>query len=262
MIFPHILRIGLLPQKKVIMKIRSSFFLAFAFFATVQAQTITPKMITFLSEDGVTITADLYQGADTTLPYMLLCHQAGYSRGEYQETAKKFMRLGFNCLAIDLRSGGEVNGVKNMTNAEAIKKKKGTDYLDAEKDVRAGIDYLYDRSKKKVVLVGSSYSASLVLKVAVDNFKVTSVIAFSPGEYFGKKQKLKDMIADLDKPVLVLSSAKERDDVNVLMADVKSKKKSLYSPGSDGVHGSSALWKSNPNYHDYWIAVMMFVDND
>jgi dienelactone hydrolase len=237
-------------------------FILLVLTACVSAKAQTPKTITFPSGDNVTITADLYQGTDTALPYMILFHQAGYSRGEYNETAKKFMRLGYNCLAVDLRSGGEVNGIRNMTNADAVSKKKGTDYLDAEKDVRAAIDYVYGRSKNKVVLVGSSYSASLVLKVAVDNFKVASVIAFSPGEYFGKKNKLKDMITGLDKPVLVLSTVKERDACNVLMADVKSKQKTLFSPATEGIHGSSALWKSNPNYHDYWIAVMMFVDKD
>ena len=240
------------------MKIRSIALFVFALSFTAFGQ----RTITFPSEDGLNITADIYLSNDSTLPYILLCHQAGYSRGEYNETAKKFSRLGFNCMAIDLRSGGEVNGVQNMTFSEASKNKKGTEYLDAEQDIRAAIDFLFEKNKKKVVIVGSSYSASLVLKVAVDNEKVQSVIAFSPGEYFGKKLKLHEAIADLDKPVLVLSSAKERDDINKLMKDVKSKKKNIFSPATGGEHGSKALWKVNANYHDYWISVMMFLDSD
>lgn len=236
-------------------------FIPFILALVITAQGFAQKTITFPSEDGLTITADLYFGQDTTLPFILLCHQAGFSRGEYNETAKKFMRLGYNCLAIDLRSGGEVNGVKNMTFDEATKKRKGTGYMDAEQDISAAIDYLYNRSKKKVVLVGSSYSASLVMKVAVNNFKVSSVIAFSPGEYFGKKVSIKDAIASLDQPVLVLCSAKERDEVNTLMQDVKSTKKNIFSPSENGDHGSKALWKANPNYHDYWISVMMFLEH-
>jgi dienelactone hydrolase len=241
-----------------LMKTLTSFILALLLTCQLSAQ----KTITFPSDDGLTITADLYLGQDTTLPFILLCHQAGYSRGEYNETAKKFMRLGYNCLAIDLRSGGEVNGVKNMTFDEATKKRKGTGYMDAEQDISAAVDYLYERSKKKVVLVGSSYSASLVLKVAVNNFKVSSVIAFSPGEYFGKKVSIKDAITSLDKPVLVLCAAKERDEVNALMQDVKSSRKNIFSPSENGEHGSTALWKTNPNYHDYWISVMMFLEHE
>src|SRR5687768_9393059 len=90
------------------------------------APAICSETITFPSKDGITITGDMYMINDT-MPYMLLCHQAGYSRGEYKETAKRFNKLGFNCLAIDQRSGNEVNGVKNMTAEAAKKAGKSTD---------------------------------------------------------------------------------------------------------------------------------------
>lgn len=233
-------------------------FLSFLF---ASVYTKAQQTVTFPSKDGLTVTGDLYIENDS-LPYMLLCHQAGSSRGEYKETAKKFNHLGYNCMAIDQRSGGEANNVKNATFEEAEKNKKKTDYLDAEQDIAAAIDYLYEKSKKRVLLVGSSYSASLALKLAVNNFKVSQVIAFSPGEYFGKKLNLKETIKNLDKPVLVLCSAKEKNEVNELMSEVKSKKKIVYSPAVAGEHGSKALWKVNPNYHDYWISVMLFLDKD
>src|ERR1051326_2881810 len=81
------------------------------------------QKITFPASDGVIVTADLYFISDS-LPYMILCHQAGYSRAEYAETAGKFCHLGYNCLAIDQRSGKEVNGVKNETAASGEQKKK------------------------------------------------------------------------------------------------------------------------------------------
>ena len=216
------------------------------------------EKITFPASDGLLVTADLYFVNDS-LPYMILCHQAGYSRAEYAETAGKFCHLGYNCLAVDARSGNEVNGVKNETAALAEIKKKPTTYLDAEKDILAAIDYAYTKSGKKVFLVGSSYSASLVLKIAVTNKKVKVVMAFSPGEYFGTKLKLKDAIKDLSFPVFVTSSKEEANDVSTLMSDVKSKIKNQFVPTSKGKHGSSCLWKDNPGYHEYWFAIMMFV---
>src|SRR6185295_20180637 len=75
------------------------------------------QTITFPSPDGITITADLYE-VDSSSPVILLCHQARYSRGEYIETAKRLNKFGFNCLAIDQRSGKECNAVNNAT-AEA-----------------------------------------------------------------------------------------------------------------------------------------------
>jgi len=234
-----------------------SFFL-FSFETPPQSNPQPPQKITFPASDGILVTADLYLVNDS-LPYMILCHQAGYSRAEYAETAKKFCDLGYNCLAIDARSGNEVNGVKNETAALAAQKKKPTTYLDAEKDILAAIDYAYNKSGKKVFLVGSSYSASLALKIAATNKKISAVMAFSPGEYFGTKLKLKDAIKNLTTPVFVTSSKEEANDVSALMSDVKSKIKNQFVPTSKGKHGSSCLWKNNPGYHEYWFAIMMFV---
>ena len=233
----------------------------FSFFASAASAQLTPspmQKITFPSSDVLLITADLYFVNDS-LPYMILCHQAGYSRAEYAETAGKFCRLGYNCLAIDARSGNEVNGVKNETAALAAQKKKPSTYLDAEKDILAAIDYAYNKSGKKVFLVGSSYSASLVLKIATTNKKVSAVMAFSPGEYFGTKLTLKDAIKNITVPIFATSSKEEANDVTTLMSDVKSKIKDQFVPTSKGKHGSSCLWKNNPGYHEYWFAIMMFV---
>lgn len=217
------------------------------------------ETITFPSKDGITITADEYISNDT-LPYMILCHQAGYSRGEYTTTASRFQKFGFNCLAIDARSGKEVNGIKNETAALAQKKKKSTGYLDAEQDILAAIEYAYQKTKKKVVLVGSSYSASLVLKIAASNDKVKAVLAFSPGEYFGEKLSLKETLKALDKPVFATSSKQESSELTLLMKNIKSTSKTQFTPTAQGDHGSKALWKeTNPNYHEYWMALLMFM---
>ena len=234
-----------------------SFFI-FSFKLSAQINPNPAVKITFPASDALLVTADLYFVNDT-LPYMILCHQAGYSRGEYLETAVKFCRLGYNCIAIDQRCGNEVNGVKNETAALAIQKKKETTYLDAEKDILAAIDYAYNKNGKKIFLVGSSYSASLVLKIAATNKKISAAMAFSPGEYFGTKLKLKDAIANLSVPIFITSTKEEATDVAVLISDVKSKTKKQFIPSSKGVHGSSCLWKNYPDYQDYWLAILIFI---
>lgn len=220
--------------------------------------TQAQQKVTFAAPDGITITADEYKVNDT-LPYLLLCHQAGYSRGEYAETAKKFNKLGFNCLAIDQRSGITVNNIVNETAKAAEDKKKPTGYLDSEQDIIAGVDYLYNKTKKKVTLVGSSYSASLALKIATTNDKVNAVIAFSPGEYFGKQLKLKDAIKNLDKPLFLTSSKAEAPALNELVKDVKSTSKTVFTPNGTGEHGSKALWKSSTDNKEYWLSILMFL---
>ena len=69
--------------------------------------------IRFPSEDGLMVTADLYiEKNEKDAPFIILYHQAGWSRGEYAQIAPRLNALGFNCLAVDLRSGGKVNGPK------------------------------------------------------------------------------------------------------------------------------------------------------
>lgn len=216
------------------------------------------KTISFFSGDGVMITADLYHVSDS-LPYMILCHQAFSSRGEYLETAERFTKFGYNCLAIDARSGEEICGVVNQTAIIAKYKGRTTRYVDAEQDIRAAIKYVSEISNKPVVLVGSTYSASLVMKIAINNSDVKAVIAFSPGEYFGSSYSVKDSIHELKKPLFVTSSKDEAPAVSELVAGVKSRTKQQYTPSMDGVHGAKMLWESNPNYKEYWTALMMFM---
>jgi dienelactone hydrolase len=216
------------------------------------------KLVEFPSGDGLLISANLYQISDT-LPYIILCHQAGFSRGEYNETAMKFTKFMYNAFAIDMRSGSECNGVKNETALRAKEKNKPTSYLDSEQDIVAAIDYAYAKTKKKVVLVGSSYSASLCLKIAARNNKVRAVIGFSPGEYFGKNLNVQAAIATIAVPVFVASSKEEAPALAKLMADVKAPSLQVFCPASKGDHGSKALWKANKNSHEYWLAVLMFM---
>jgi dienelactone hydrolase len=216
------------------------------------------KKIEFPSKDGLVITANLFMVSDS-LPYMILCHQAGASRAEYNETATKFTKFMYNVLAIDMRSGNEINGVKNETVQRAREKKTATEPIDAEQDIVAAIDYCYSKSKKKVILVGSSFSASLVLKIAAQDNRVKAVLAFSPGEYFGKAMHVKESISKLTVPVFVACTREEAPATTELMAAVRSEIKMEFKPPAKGMHGSRALWKENVSSADYWLAVVMFM---
>ncbi|HIE16476.1 MAG TPA: hypothetical protein EYP69_06090, partial [Bacteroidales bacterium] len=126
--------------------------------------------VTFKAKDGLTIYATEYVTNENN-PYILLFHQAGYSKGEFKEIAPKLLNLGYNCLAVDLRSGSDVNFVPNETAAEAKRLHLSTTYLDAKQDIEAAIKYVSSKNDKPIILFGSSYSASLALLVG----KVTIV---------------------------------------------------------------------------------------
>jgi len=213
----------------------------------------------FQSLDGLKITADLYH-QKKGLPVMVLCHQAGYSRAEYQHTAVQFNKMGYNCLALDQRSGKAVNGVTNQTAERARKKGLGTTYLDAEQDISAGVAYAHKMYNKEIILLGSSYSASLVLKIAAENKKVSQVISFSPGEYFGAKLKITPIIRNLSKPTFLTSSKNEAAKVKKLFNAIPAQKKVQFTPSTSGVHGSRALWKATPGHKEYWQALTSFLE--
>lgn len=234
-------------------------FIIFCLLLILTTAVSAQETINFPSLDKLSITADLYD-AGNNLPVILLCHQAGFSRGEYKEIAKILNEQGFNCMAIDQRSGAEVNNIKNETTVLAKQKKLPTNYLDAEQDIIAAIDYLNKKYNQKVILWGSSYSASLALKIGTVNDKVKAIIAFSPGEYFRKQGiNLQECIKSLDKPLFATSSKNEVPLVADLIKDVWSKIKYHFQPTEEGVHGSRSLWKSNKNNEEYWKALNAFL---
>jgi hypothetical protein len=214
-------------------------------------------MIEFPSKDGLSISADSYE----VIPgeqYILLCHQAGFSRGEYIETAKTFNAMGYNCMAIDQRSGEVCNKIENETAKRAAEQKLPMDYADAEQDILAAIDYIHNHTGKSIILVGSSYSASLALKIAKSNEHVDAVMAFSPGEYF-KGINLEKELKGFSKPVFVTSSKKEGKDVAKLISGVNSPIKIQFIPETEGDHGSRVLWPTTPDKDAYWTAVKEFL---
>jgi pimeloyl-ACP methyl ester carboxylesterase len=213
--------------------------------------------ITFPADD-ILITADHYLN-DKDLPYILLFHQANSSRGEYQETALKLLKLGYNCLAVDLRSGKEINYIRNETAARAAENRLPTAYLDAEKDMLASIEFVKQLSSKKIILFGSSYSASLVMKIGNHHPDVEAVIAFSPGEYFQPKLVLKDYLSDYDKKIYVTSTFKEKPFVNDLISEIPEELLDFYVPeNGEGMHGSKALWEKFPQSEEVWLSLLLF----
>ena len=234
-------------------------------FAPHCAWSKSTKPIEFKAADGLTLSADLYAPHAKEAPFIVLFHQAGWSRGEYKEIAPKLNAMGFNCMAVDQRSGGKINGVVNQTNLRAKKLKKGTSYVDAMADVEAAIAYVKEKQKpKKLIIWGSSYSSALVLRYAGTHpGAVDGVLSFAPGEYFEKlgqsKTWIQDAAKDIEVPVFITSAKAEKSNWANIYNSIKSKDKSSFLPTGDGQHGSRALWKKFPDHKNYWEAVTTFL---
>ena len=220
------------------------------------------KTIDFPSKDGLQITADYYEakGSET---FILLFHQAGWSRGEYKEIAPKINALGYSCLAIDQRSGGAVNSVTYQTNQRAVAAGKETKYLDAFQDIETTVAYIKKTyAPKKIIIWGSSYSSSLVLKYAGDNpDNIDAAMAFSPGEYFGKDDFIKNSAANIKVPTFITSAQNEQDNWAAINEAIPTTTKVSYVPATKGNHGSRALWEKFDDNDGYWSAVKDFLKN-
>ena len=219
------------------------------------------KEISFPSIDSLEITADLYLTDQESSTYIILCHQAYFSRGAYRSIAPKLNELGYHCLAIDQRSGYKVEGIKNKTCKKASKANKPRKYKDAIPDVEAALLYAKKELKaKKIILWGSSYSASIVIYLGSKYpNEIDGIMSFSPGEYFTiNDQKISSFANKVTCPVFVTSAKKEQKKWNNIYNQISSKK-SYFLPSKGGFHGSKTLWPKKKGNEVYWKSVRDFL---
>jgi len=237
----------------------------FTAFCILSFSITAQETITFPSKDALPITANVYISQDNTAPFIVLFHQAGWSRGEYLEIAPKLNEMGFNCMAIDQRSGKGVNEVENETVKAAIAKDLATDYPDALPDMIAAIGYAKENyAKGKVIIWGSSYSSALSLKLAGDmDDEIDGVLAFAPGEYFTRFGKpnnwIKQSAMKITGPAFITSAKKEHVNWKAIYDAIPSEKKQYFLPQTSGNHGSRALWEKFEDSGSYWEAVSSFL---
>lgn len=221
----------------------------------------------FPSADDLQVTVDLYLiSKDKSTPFIVLCHQAGWSRGEYREIAPRLNRMGFNCMAIDQRSGGKVNKIQNMTSMKAIAQGKKPNFVTAEQDMVAALKWV--KAKKyadgKLILWGSSYSSALAIRIAGEEPDLMDgVLAFAPGEYFERFDKPKDWIATSAKkvkvPVFITSAKNEATNWQAIFEAIPGDSKKKFIPTTKGNHGSRALWEEFADNVAYWKSVEEFL---
>jgi alpha-beta hydrolase superfamily lysophospholipase len=149
---------------------------------------LEPVTVIAESKDGHDVFGYRYGVADRVPGAVVVAfHQArANARGEYGPIAPRLVQEGFEVLAFDLRSGGDLFGARNRT-VEGWAEAQG--YCDAIADVLGALAYARRYAERldvgapppPLVPVGSSYSAALVLRaVALDPSAVGGVVSFSP----------------------------------------------------------------------------------
>ncbi len=222
---------------------------------TIPAKAATIDTIKFMSNDGLEMTAVAYT-VDTGSPVIVLCHQARMNDYEYAEIAPKLNALGYNCLALNQRSGGAFEGHENQTTLNAEEAGKPTTFKSAIPDIEAGVNKAFEMWRQPIILWGSSYSATLCLKVAMENDKVRTVVVFSPIPEFDDNTSAAEYFKTYrDKPIFVTSNEKEAKALEIAFSALPHNVLTQYIPDTKGTHGSKALWSSDPASEGYWNAV-------
>lgn len=211
------------------------------------------EIVRFPAADGLEITAET--GGEGSGAVVVLFHMAGASRGEYRDIAPSLHDLGYRTLAVDQRSGGAFNNVRNETAARA-----GGDpgFAAAIPDLEAAVSFARNQMKAPAVgVVGSSYSASLVLVLAGrDHGFADAVMSFSPGEYFSDKRFVRDAAKDISVPVFLTAARSEIGQIRTI-ADTITSKAYLFQPSGAGRHGATALVTADGP--EYWDALGAFL---
>ncbi|NOX16979.1 MAG: alpha/beta fold hydrolase [Chlorobi bacterium] len=225
----------------------------FLFSSFISAQEENFKTVTVEGKDGIDLTADVYSIGNKSAPTVLLFHQYKSSRGEYREIAPILNDMGFNAIAFDTRAGGtdpwsNVENVTSKTYADVFR-----DYLAVYPELETALDYaLKEGYDGKIIVWGSSFSASLVLKLAAENpDKISGVLAFSPGEYMKENKGIVSKWAGeiKDIPVFISCGARESDNVKPIYEKIKAEDKTFYLPAV-GNHGSSILMDDSRNWKE------------
>ena len=219
-----------------------------------------PETLSFQAGDGLEVTADFYRVSNGKAPLVVLFHQAGSSRGEYKDIAPRLNQLGYAALAVDQRSGRADGGIDNQTAARAKKAGLPTGYADALPDMKAAIEHARGLTGGPIVIWGSSYSASLVLKLAGDGEPVSAILAFSPGEYFSDSSAIRKAASGIEAPTFITSARNETGQWKAIFDAIPNADKQGFVPPVAGRHGSSALKRSQgKNAEPYWKAVEAFL---
>lgn len=216
------------------------------------------KTITFNAADGLEITADEYV-IDRNNPFILLFHEQGSSRGEFYTIARRLSKMDYNCLAVDLRNGGNSSFVSNETAKRCRESRCAVGGNDIELDMEAAIQYALSQSNHPVILFGSGANGSLSLKLAKENENVRAVVALSPGEYFLPNINIQDTIRNLKKPVFISSSRSEFPYVSQLASGIEEQYLKLFEPQlGEGGRGTTSLTAEYEHNSEYWLELLIF----
>jgi dienelactone hydrolase len=164
-----------------------------------------PELVTFHTEDGVLITAELRQPSARPAPAVILVHMLTRTRADWAAAADRMSEAGLVVLAIDLRGHG-ASGVPAEPPADP------EDMNASVRDVRAARVFLSSRPdlcSGRIGIAGAQVGASLAILEAASDPVVSSLALLSPGLDYRRLRPEAAMKKYNVRPALILASAED-----------------------------------------------------
>jgi pimeloyl-ACP methyl ester carboxylesterase len=182
-------------------------------------------VVTFVTDDGVTLSGRLFGGRNSDGAGVVLAHMYPADQTSWYDYARKLADDGYMALTFDFRGYGESGGSRQI------------DRID--RDVAAALDELRAQGVARAVLVGASMGGTAALIVAARQ-PVEGVIALSaPVEFRGLSAK--DAVTQVMAPKLFVGAEDDAGGpaARELGAMASEPKEVAVFPGSD--HGTDLL---------------------
>jgi len=204
------------------------------------------KKITFITNDGVIISALYYPPASKSMKTFILLHGLASNQEEWQPFAHNLARLGYGFLSYDARGHGEstrdIKG-KKISYANFSPPGPASEWermvSDLEKAVKT-LETTYGTPAKKIALAGASLGANVCLIYGSMDKSIPAVVLLSPGLNYAGFAASGPVLEYSKRAVLIAASPGDTyayQSSSLLYAKIKSNKRSEMLSAAGGRHG-------------------------
>lgn len=196
------------------------------------------EKVSFLTKDNVKIVGNHYSGNEQGV---ILIHMLGQNKESWKDFGEELNKNGFTVLAIDLRGHGE-SILKNNEKISYLNF-SSEEFNGMTNDIEAAVNFMREKDKTKIALIGASIGANLAVKYSVEQNNVQKLVLLSPGlDYRGVTTD--SSISLINVPILFAASNEDVSSAGATEAlyEKAVSKKELLMLDLAG-HGTNMLFK-------------------
>jgi len=137
------------------------------------------KIVSFQTEDGITLVGTLWETKTTQKPPLVLVHQFARDRHTYDSFAQEAFKRGYTVLSFDVRGFGE--SVVSGNTRISFTNFSESDFGKIAGDILSARQFL---GAETILVVGASIGANAALNYGVLDSSASGLILLSPGENY------------------------------------------------------------------------------